>query len=159
MSETTWLTQEAYDRLAAELDQLVKVGRKEIAKKISEAREEGDLKENGGYHAAREEQGKIEARIARLEELLATAVVGEDVESDGTVQPGTVVELTMNGREQTFLLGSPEISEGTELDVFSPESPIGQAIVGLKAGEETSYAAPNGKVFDVKIVKVSTYVG
>ena len=159
MSETTWLTQEAYDRLAAELDQLVKVGRKEIAKKISEAREEGDLKENGGYHAAREEQGKIEARIARLEELLATAVVGEDVESDGTVQPGTVVELTMNGREQTFLLGSPEISEGTELDVFSPESPIGQAIVGLKAGEETSYAAPNGKVFEVKIVKVSTYVG
>ena len=159
MSETTWLTQEAYDRLAAELDQLVKVGRKEIAKKISEAREEGDLKENGGYHAAREEQGKIEARIARLEELLATAVVGEDVESDGTVQPGTVVELTMNGREQTFLLGSPEISEGTELDVFSPESPTGQAIVGLKAGEETSYAAPNGKVFEVKIVKVSTYVG
>lgn len=159
MSETTWLTQEAYDRLAAELDQLVKVGRKEIAKKISEAREEGDLKENGGYHAAREEQGKIEARIVRLEELLASAVVGEDVESDGTVQPGTVVELTMNGREQTFLLGSPEISEGTELDVFSPESPIGQAIVGLKAGEETSYAAPNGKVFEVKIVKVSTYVG
>jgi len=65
----------------------------------------------------------------------------------------------MNGREQPFLLGSPEISEGTELDVFSPESPVGQAIVGLKAGEETSYAAPNGKVFEVKIVKVSTYVG
>ncbi|MEY4499404.1 MAG: hypothetical protein RL319_392, partial [Actinomycetota bacterium] len=65
MSETTWLTQEAYDRLSAELEQLVKFGRKEIAKKISEAREEGDLKENGGYHAAREEQGKIEARIVR----------------------------------------------------------------------------------------------
>jgi transcription elongation factor GreA len=159
MSESTWLTQEAYDRLAAELDQLVKFGRKEIAKKISEAREEGDLKENGGYHAAREEQGKIEARIVRLEELLASAVVGEDVESDGTVQPGTVVELTMNGREQTFLLGSPEISEGTELDVFSPDSPIGQAIVGLKIGEETSYAAPNGKVFEVKIINVSTFIG
>ena len=159
MSETTWLTQEAYDRLSAELEQLVKFGRKEIAKKISEAREEGDLKENGGYHAAREEQGKIEARIARLEELLASAVVGEETESDGSVQPGNIITLTMNGKEQTFLLGSPEISEGTELDVFSPDSPIGQAIIGLKIGEEASYAAPNGKLFEVKIIDVSTYVG
>jgi transcription elongation factor GreA len=159
MSETTWLTQEAYDRLSAELEQLVKFGRKEIAKKISEAREEGDLKENGGYHAAREEQGKIEARIARLEELLASAVVGKETESDGSVQPGNIITLTMNGKEQTFLLGSPEISEGTELDVFSPDSPIGQAISGLKIGEETSYAAPNGKLFEVKIINVSTYVG
>ena len=95
MSETTWLTQEAYDRLSAELEQLVKFGRKEIAKKISEAREEGDLKENGGYHAAREEQGKIEARIVRLEELLASAVVGEETESDGSVQPGNIITLTM----------------------------------------------------------------
>lgn len=155
-NEGTWLTQEAYDRLAKELDQLVNFGRKEIAKKISEARDEGDLKENGGYHAAREEQGKIEARIARLEELLATAVVGE-ASADGTVEAGTVVTLTLNGNEQHFLLGSPEISEGTDLDVFSPESPLGQAILGLKVGDETSYAAPNGKVFALKILAVTPY--
>ena len=155
-SEGTWLTQEAYDRLAAELNQLVNFGRKEIAKKISEARDEGDLKENGGYHAAREEQGKIEARIARLEELLADAVIGE-ASADGKVEAGTVVTLTLNGNEQHFLLGSPEISEGTDLDVFSPDSPLGQSILGLGVGDETSYAAPNGKVFAVKILAVTPY--
>ena len=158
-SEGTWLTQEAYDRLAAELSQLINVGRKEIAKKISEARDEGDLKENGGYHAAREEQGKIEMRIARLEQLLADAVVDDERESNGTVTAGTIVTLTLNGNEQRFLLGSPEISEGTEIDVFSPESPLGIAILGLAVGDETSYAAPNGKVFAVKIVNVETFIG
>ena len=158
-SEGTWLTQEAYDRLAAELSQLINVGRKEIAKKISEARDEGDLKENGGYHAAREEQGKIEMRIARLEQLLADAVVDDERESNGTVTAGTIVTLTLNGNEQRFLLGSPEISEGIEIDVFSPESPLGIAILGLAVGDETSYAAPNGKVFAVKTVNVETFIG
>ena len=99
MSEThepTWLTQAAYDRLAAELEYLLTVARQDIAKKIQEAREEGDLKENGGYHAAKEEQGKIEARAARLENILANAVVGEARESHGVVEQGTVVRLTMN---------------------------------------------------------------
>ena len=86
MSETpeaTWLTQEAYDRLASELEYLLTVARQDIAKKIQEAREEGDLKENGGYHAAKEEQGKIESRINRLEEILATAQVGEAPKAAG----------------------------------------------------------------------------
>ncbi len=157
--EGTWLTQEAYDRLAAELSQLINYGRKEIAKKISEARDEGDLKENGGYHAAREEQGKIEMRINRLEQILATAIVDDERVSNGTVEAGTIVTLTLNGNEQRFLLGSPEISEGIEIDVFSPESPLGLAIHGLAVGDETSYAAPNGKVFAVKIVNVETFIG
>lgn len=157
--EGTWLTQEAYDRLAAELSQLINFGRKEIAKKISEARDEGDLKENGGYHAAREEQGKIEMRINRLEQILATAIVDDERVSNGTVEAGTIVTLTLNGNEQRFLLGSPEISEGIEIDVFSPESPLGLAIHGLAVGDETSYATPNGKVFAVKIVNVETFVG
>lgn len=157
--EGTWLTQEAYDRLAAELSQLINFGRKEIAKKISEARDEGDLKENGGYHAAREEQGKIEMRINRLEQILATAIVDDERVSNGTVEAGTIVTLTLNGNEQRFLLGSPEISEGIEIDVFSPESPLGIAIHGLAVGDETSYAAPNGKVFAVKIVNVETFIG
>lgn len=158
-TEGTWLTQEAHDRLAAELSQLINFGRKEIAKKISEARDEGDLKENGGYHAAREEQGKIEMRIIRLEQILADAVVDDERESNGIVTAGTIVSLTLNGNEQRFLLGSPEISEGTEIDVFSPESPLGIAILGLSVGDETSYAAPNGKVFAVKIINVETFVG
>ena len=157
--EGTWLTQEAYDRLAAELSQLINFGRKEIAKKISEARDEGDLKENGGYHAAREEQGKIEMRINRLEQILATAIVDDERKSNGTVEAGTIVTLTLNGNEQRFLLGSPEISEGIEIDVFSPESPLGIAILGLAVSDETSYAAPNGKVFAVRIVNVETFIG
>ena len=145
--------------MAAELSQLINFGRKEIAKKISEARDEGDLKENGGYHAAREEQGKIEMRINRLEQILATAIVDDERVSNGTVEAGTIVTLTLNGNEQRFLLGSPEISEGIEIDVFSPESPLGLAIHGLAVGDETSYAAPNGKVFAVKIVNVETFIG
>ena len=159
MSDPILLTQAAYDRLMEELTQLITVERHAISLKIQEAREEGDLKENGGYHAAREEQGKIEMRISRLEQLLADAVVDDERVSNGTVTAGTIVTLTLNGNEQRFLLGSPEISEGIEIDVFSPESPLGIAILGLAVGDETSYAAPNGKVFAVKIVNVETFIG
>ena len=76
-TSVTWLTQEAYDRLKAELDHLSGEGRTEIAKKIEAARLEGDLRENGGYHAAKEEQGKQEARIRQLRQLLDNAKVGE----------------------------------------------------------------------------------
>jgi transcription elongation factor GreA len=154
-----WLTQEAYDRLLAELEQRKGPGRKEIAHKISEARAEGDLKENGGFHAAREEQGKNEARIVRLEQMLSEAIVGEEREASGVVEAGTVVTITLNSNEQTFLLGSQEIAEGTELDVYSPESPLGRAIIGQAIGAETSYTAPNGKTFAVKILNVETFVG
>ena len=92
MSNPTWLTQEAYDRLKAELDQLINVERAAIAKKIQEAREEGDLKENGGYHAAKDQQGTIEARIARLNQILANAVVGESPESGDTVNHRLPIE-------------------------------------------------------------------
>ncbi|MDH6180334.1 transcription elongation factor GreA [Microbacteriaceae bacterium SG_E_30_P1] len=157
-STVTWLTQEAYDRLSAELDQLSGEGRIEIAKKIEAAREEGDLKENGGYHAAREEQGKIEARIRVLTELLRTAVVGEAPESTGVVAPGTLVTATILGDESTFLLGSREIVGDSDLDVYSEGSPLGTAIIGLGAGDETSYTAPNGRSIPVKILKVEPFV-
>ena len=77
---TTWLTQESYDRLSAELEELSGPARADIAKKIESAREEGDLKENGGYHAAKDEQGKIEARIRQLTQLLRNSTVGEPPE-------------------------------------------------------------------------------
>jgi transcription elongation factor GreA len=154
----TWLTQEAFDRRKAELDHLEGEGRTEIAKKIESAREEGDLKENGGYHAAKEEQGKIEARIRVLTELLRHAVVGEAPQSSGVVEPGTVITATVLGDEETFLLGSREIVGDADLDVYSEGSPLGAAIMGLKIGEETTYTAPNGKSIPVKILKVETYV-
>jgi transcription elongation factor GreA len=156
-SSVTWLTQEAFDRRKAELEQLEGEGRTEIAKKIEAAREEGDLKENGGYHAAKEEQGKIEARIRVLTELLRHATVGEAPQSSGVVEPGTVITATVLGDEETFLLGSREIVGDDDLDVYSEGSPLGAAILGLKVGDETSYLAPNGKSIAVKILKVETY--
>ena len=155
--EATWLTQEAYDRLASELEYLLTVARHDIAKRIQDAREEGDLKENGGYHAAKEEQGKIEARIYRLENILASAEVGEAVASHGVVEQGVIVKVELNGSETEFLLGSAEIAEGTDVTAYSPESPIGQAILGKKIGDETSYFAPNGREIAVKILETRNF--
>lgn len=159
MAETTetWLTQEAYDRLQAELDHLSGEGRRDIAARIEAAREEGDLKENGGYHAARDEQGKMEARIRDLEALLKTAVVGEAPESKGIVEVGTVITAEIFGDTERFLLGNRELADGSDLDVYSTESPLGAAILGLKVGESASYQAPNGKSISVKVLSVDTY--
>ncbi|NDC18815.1 MAG: transcription elongation factor GreA [Microbacteriaceae bacterium] len=159
MSNPTWLTQEAYDRLKAELDQLINVERAAIAKKIQEAREEGDLKENGGYHAAKDQQGTIEARIARLNQILANAVVGESPESGDTVTQGMVIKVELNGRETEFLLGSAEMAENTDLTVYSPDSPLGNAILGAKIGETVEYTAPTGKKISAKILAVKHFEG
>ena len=162
MSETatptaSYLTQEAFDRLKAELDQMSGEGRTEIAKKIEAARDEGDLKENGGYHAAKEEQGKMEARIRQLTQLLDNAIVGAKPADDGIVEPGMVVTVDMFDEDVTFLLGSREIAEGTDLEVYSEKSPLGGAIIGKKVGETTSYEAPNGKSLQVKVLKATPY--
>jgi len=158
-AQPTWLNQAAYDRLLGELEQLITVARHDIAKRIQEAREEGDLKENGGYHAAKDEQGKIEARIARLEDILATSVVGDAPATHGVVEQGTVVTLTLNGSENKFLLGSAEMGDGTDITVYSPESPVGKAILGAKIGDELSYLAPNGREISVKILAVEHFNG
>lgn len=155
---TVWLTQEAYDRLALELEQLTTRGRSDIAKRIEAARAEGDLKENGGYHAAKEEQAKMEDRIRTLTDILKHAVVGNVPESSGVVQSGTVVTAHIHGDEETFLLGSRELAGDTDLDVFSEQSPLGQAIVGLKVGETSTYTAPNGAEIAVEILKVETFI-
>jgi len=155
----TFLTQDAYDRLVAELEHLSTTGREEIAKRIEAAREEGDLKENGGYHAAKDEQGKQEARIRTLQHLLKNAKVGVAPESTGVVEPGTVVTAIVAGGEEVFLLGNREIAANSELDVYSEASPLGTAILGLKEGDSTSYTAPNGRAIPVEIVKVETYTG
>jgi transcription elongation factor GreA len=153
----SWLTQEAADRLSAELASLETTGRSEIIKKIESARSEGDLKENGGYHAAREEQGKIEARIRQLKHMLENAEIGTAPNNaDGLISPGMRVTVEIMGDEMEFLLGSREISSG-DLEVYSEKSPLGAAVMGAKIGDTKSYNAPNGKTISVKILKAEVY--
>ena len=154
-----WLTQEAYDRLKAELEHLSGPGRQEIVDRIEAAREEGDLKENGGYHAAKEEQGKAEARIRYLTDLLESAYVGEAPADDGVVEPGMQVTAKIAGNEMTFLFGNREIAGDSDLDVYSRDSPLGQAIDGAKTGDSLSYEAPNGKQISVEIVSAKPFSG
>src|SRR3954468_15180984 len=147
----TWLTQGAYDRLKDELDFLAGEGRAEIVKRIEQAREEGDLRENGGYHAAKDEQGKREARIRQLQQLLDGAKGGVPPAGPaGQVAPGTIVTAVVAGEEMRFLVGSREAA-GDSLEVYSEKSPLGAAILGKKEGDSTSYDAPNGTQIAVEI--------
>ncbi|KQY64630.1 MULTISPECIES: transcription elongation factor GreA [unclassified Nocardioides] len=157
---TIWLTQEAYDKLQAELENLKGPLRQEIIEKISAARDEGDLKENSGYHAAKDEQGKQEARIRQLEDMLRRAEVGETPPDDGVVEPGMVVTVKLLDFDETeqFLLGAREnLNEGDDLTVYSPESAMGAAINGNSKGTTVTYAAPNGKELKVEILDAKPY--
>ncbi len=162
-THTIWLTQEAYDKLRDELDHLSTEGRAEVSQKIARAREEGDLRENGGYHAAREEQGVQEARIRQLTDMLRRAQVGESAADADEVAPGTQVTIAFDGDESdtdTFVLGSRELlglDDSVDTNVYSPQSPLGSAILGKKTGETASYQAPNGRSIDVTIVKVAPF--
>jgi transcription elongation factor GreA len=167
MSETeqqvVWLTPEAYQKLTEELDYLSGPGRAAISAKIAQAREEGDLSENGGYHAAREEQGHQEARIRQLTDMLHRAQVGDAPRNADEVAPGTQVTIAFDGDESdtdTFVLGSRELlglDDSLDTNVYSPQSPLGAAILGKKKGDAVSYVAPNGKSIDVTIVKVEAF--
>ncbi len=159
-ASVTWLTQEAYDRLKAELDYLSGPGRADIAKKIESARDEGDLRENGGYHAAKDEQGQMEARIVTLQHILENARVGGPPRTDGVVGPGmtVTVRFVKDEDEVTFLLASREES-GSPIDVYSPRSPLGSAIMGKKVGETATYSLPNGRAATVEILEAVPYVG
>ena len=158
-TQVTWLTQEAYDRLSKELEELIAY-RPLMAKEINDRREEGDLKENGGYHAAKEEQGKMEARIRQLRQLLDNAKVGAGPADDGKVGPGMVVTVRYEGDDDTltFLLGSREDAGGA-VDVYSPSSPLGAALLGKTAGDTASYTLPNGNKLSVEIIEAKPYTG
>jgi transcription elongation factor GreA len=156
VQDKIWLTQEAYDKLQAELENLRGPVRQDIIARISAARDEGDLKENGGYHAAKEEQGKIEARIRQLEDIKRKAEVGEMPQDDGIVEPGMKVTSKVDGEATTFLLGNKALDDGS-IDVYSPESPLGSAILGRKVGDKVSYTAPTGKTIKVEIVEAKPF--
>jgi len=156
----TWLTQETYDRLQAELDHLSGPGRAGIAKKIEAARAEGDLSENGGYHAAKDEQGQIEARILTLQHILESARIGSPPRTHGVVGLGMTVTVRFieDDEEITFLLASREESNSL-INVYSPRSPLGAAINGKRVGEKATYSLPNGRTSTVEILEAVPYAG
>ncbi len=143
------LSQDAHDRLTAELEDLRTRGRIEMADRIERAREHGDLKENAEYHAAKEEKAKMEARIAQLFGILEDAVIVEIGGDSDEVRIGTIVTLRYEGDDEDevekYLVGSiEEASEG--VTVISPTSALGEALIGAKAGDSVTYDAPNGSL-------------
>ncbi len=156
-----WLTRQAFDSLQEELERLRGPVRSEVVARLSASRDEGDLKENGGYHAAKEEQGKTEARIRQLEEVLRLADTNPPVD-DGIVGAGKTVTTRFAGDDdtETFLLAAREMEDTTkDLQVFSPQSPLGAAIIGAKKGDTVGYQAPTGKELKVEIVDAVPYTG
>lgn len=145
----TFLSQEAHDRLTAELEDLKTNGRPAISAEIEVARAHGDLRENAEYHAAKDEQGRMEARIRQIAALLDTAVIGVQ-ESTSVVAPGVVVVLDVDGDEETYLVGSRE-DRHPGLDVLSAESPMGQAVLGAGEGETRAFETPSGASLDVRV--------
>lgn len=154
MPKTHHLSQAAFDRLKAEHDDLTTRGRVEIARKIEAARELGDLSENGDYHAAKEEQGKMEARIRQIASMVENAEIVETANGD-TVAHGSVVEIRYAGDPATerYLVGSIE-ERHDDLEVISPSSPLGEALLGSAKGDEVSFTAPTGAELKVEVVAV-----
>lgn len=154
MSDTseTWLSQEAYDRLQKELEELRTEGRRHMSEAIAEARAHGDLSENAEYDSAKEEQGKMEARIRQLESLLREAKVGEEPAGD-EVAPGLVVVLDIDGDEETYFVAGSREDRHDEHDVLSTSSPIGKAVLGASKGDTVDVEAPAG-AFEVTVREI-----
>ena len=153
MSDTRELSKETYDRLHAELEQLTGEGRIDIAQKIEAARALGDLSENGDYHAAKDQQGKMEARIRQIQGILQDAIVVEDRPSDGSVVVGSVVGIDFGGGDvEKYLVGHIE-ERHDELEVLSPDSPLGEALMGKRVGDDAAYEV-SGRTLHVKIASV-----
>ena len=150
----TWLSQEAFDRLKSELETLKTEGRERISAEIETARAHGDLRENAEYHAAKDEQGKMEARIRQLEQLLRDARIGEPDSTD-QARPGLVVVLDIEGDEETYLIGSREDSH-SDLEILSAESPMGRAVLDQSVGATVSFTTPSGVELAVTVRDIRT---
>jgi transcription elongation factor GreA len=154
---TTQLSRAAFERLQAEYDDLTTRGRIEVAQKIETARLMGDLSENGDYHAAKDEQGHMEGRIRELEHVIETAEIIE-ASDEGIVSAGSIVTIVYEGDDDSmaerYLVGHMEEKTG-DLDVMSPQSPLGAALLGANAGTSVEYEAPTGKL-RVRVIKVET---
>ncbi len=144
----TQLTKETYDRLASELEDLTTRGRIEIAKQIEAARALGDLSENGDYHAAKDAQGKMEARVRQLQAMLEDVeIVEKNPKKPTKVGVGTVVSIRYedDGEEESYFVGSIE-EKRDDLTVLSPNSPLGKVLLDRSTNDRVSYMAPNGEI-------------
>ena len=157
MQDEHHLSPAAYERLKAELEELTTVGRIEIARKIEAARALGDRSENGDYHAAKETQGMMEARIRQIQALVENAVIVDTSGAADVVSPGSTVSIRYEGDDdvERFLIGSIEERHHSDVEVISPGSPLGQALIGKKVGETVGYQAPSGEL-KVEIVGVES---
>lgn len=155
-----YITPEMKAKLEQELQELID-HRPVIAAEINERREEGDLKENAGYDAAREQQDQEEARIKHISEVLQNSTTERAGVVEGTAQVGSVVHVYYNGDEnmkETFLIGTRAAStDNKDLETYSEHSPLGSAIIGAEEGETRSYTAPNGKTISVTVVSAAPY--
>ena len=151
----TKLSRVAFERLQAEHYDLTTRGRIEVAQKIEVARLMGDLSENGDYHAAKDEQGHMEGRIRHLEHLIENGEIITQ-NDDGSVAAGSIVTIVYEGDShdaaERYLVGHPEERTG-DLEVMSPTSPLGSALVGATEGTWVEYEAPMG-VQRVQVLKV-----
>ncbi len=154
---TTFLTPEAHRRLTAELEELKGPKRIEISDRIAEARSHGDIRENADYHAAKDEQGLMEARIVHLEQVLRDARVKEVVDT-GRVEIGSMVTVVdADGDEMEFLL-APAENRGSAKLVVSPTSPLGAAVLAKSPGDPVAYEAPGGR-FEMTVISVRPFSG
>lgn len=142
--DTVWLSQEAYDRLQQELEDLKTDGRSRASTAIESAREHGDISENAEYEVAKEEQGKLEARIRELEHTLARAKISQRSAVGDRVAQGNIVTITDDDGDQLRLLISSREDRTDEAMVISPQSPLGTALLGAGVGDEIEYHAPAG---------------
>lgn len=149
----TYLSQDAYTRLKAELDALKTSGREQISHEIEVARAHGDLRENAEYHAAKDEQGRMEARIRQLETLLRDVTIGEPVSAE-VAAAGVVVALNIDGDVETFLLGSRE-DHHDDYEILSTESPMGQAVLGARQGDTVTFETPSGSTINLTIATLA----
>ncbi|HUO46196.1 MAG TPA: transcription elongation factor GreA [Acidimicrobiia bacterium] len=153
--ESTWLTPAAHAKLSEELEELKTEGRRQMEIRLAEARSHGDLRENGDYDAAKNDQGLMEARIRQVESILATAEVQEAVD-DGTVGIGSVVTVVDDdGDEMEYFVAIPENKVPGYL-LASPGSPVGQALIGARQGDTVECDAPAG-MYSLTITSVRPF--
>ncbi|HZK32236.1 MAG TPA: transcription elongation factor GreA [Corynebacterium sp.] len=155
-----YITPEMKAKLEAELQALID-NRPAVAAEINERREEGDLKENAGYDAAREQQDQEEARIKQISEVLANSTTERSGVVEGVALIGSVIHVYYNGDEsdkETFLIGTRAASIDNEhLETYSEQSPLGAAVLGAQVGETREYVAPNGSTISVTLVDAAPY--
>ena len=157
MSDTTWLTPAAHTKLIEELKYLTTDGRRAIEKRIAEAREHGDLRENAEYDTAKNDQGMMEARIRQLTHIVENSEVRE-AEDSGRVEVGTIVRVVDgDGDEMEYFIASAE-NKIAGMILASPTSPVGAALLGAAPGDQVSYEAPGG-TFAMTVKDVRVYEG